>query len=124
MTLKDGAFHPKAYAEAEAIRKLQNPCLSAVLGMFLEIIEDLLAGRRQLESDFRAIPIRFGGCELFSRGVCIWRCNQGIAVTIGRLRGRRVVLAIEVFSDVADEAVNETAAHAATVRAAGRISDI
>lgn len=123
MSLGDGDFHSDAYAEGQAAIRLQNPCVSAALFKLLELVEGLLAKQATLEQDF-IYRVTHEGCEIFTRGLCTFTCNEGIAVAIGRKEGRRVVLAIVTFDDVSWEVTSEDAERAAGRSSLSRIKDI
>jgi hypothetical protein len=89
----------------------------------LELVESLLAEQTTLEGEF-IYRVTHEGCEIFTRGVCTFACNEGVAVAVGRKDGRRVVLAIVTFDDMSWEVASEDAERAAGRASLPRIKDI
>ena len=123
MPLGDGDFHPAARAEGSAIIARDNDCLSAAIQKVLELWEDVLAGKKKLEKEF-VFRVAVAGCDLFTRGFCVLTCDEGVSIAVGRVQGRRVVLAISTFADLSSEAVSPEAELDAARRAVARIGDI
>lgn len=108
VAIEDGAFHPAAYAEGNAAIGRRNRCISAAIHKLLELWEEVLSNKKQLEREF-AYRATADDCQLFTRGFCTLTCNEGVAVAVGLRNGRRVVLAISTFDDLSWEGVNEEA---------------
>ena len=123
MALSDGEFHDEAHAEGKAVIARVNACVSGALLNALETWESVLAGRATLANLFK-YWVTVERCELYTRAMCLWNCNEGAAMAVGVKDGRRVVLAISTFDDLSLEALHEEGQLDAARRAVKRIKDI